>query len=329
MADIPAVSVVIPLYNKGPYIARALNSVFVQTRQEFEIIVVEGGSTDQGPDVINDIKDPRLRLVQQEGKGVSTARNQGIKEAKADFITFLDADDEWCPTHLETLLRLKAQYPQAGAYASSYIRRLQNGHIAIDIPFANSKVPPPPWEGLIHNYFHVATFGDEPLLTSVVGVPKEIFDIVGPFPVNEWWGEDTDMWGRVALKFPIAFSRSIGAIYHTEATNRASKKPVYVKEHPFVKTIKRTIQEGYDITKLAGLEEYLARKILQTVDHNLTAGHNRMTREQLKECHTKVLYKRKLLYWILSFLPQRIYRESRYFYEQIVVRYLYSTNREI
>ena len=78
MSGVPAVSVVIPLYNKGPYIARALNSVLAQTFQDFEVIVVDDGSTDDGAEIVRGFKDLQIRLIQQKNQGVSAARNRGI-----------------------------------------------------------------------------------------------------------------------------------------------------------------------------------------------------------------------------------------------------------
>ncbi len=97
---IPDISVIIPLYNKGKFIARALDSVFAQTYQDFELIVVDDGSTDEGPDIVRKYDDPRLRLIQQANSGPGAARNKGIKESTAPYVAFLDADDEWLPGFL-------------------------------------------------------------------------------------------------------------------------------------------------------------------------------------------------------------------------------------
>ena len=106
----PRVSVVIPLYNKDPHIAQTIQSVLNQTEQNFEIIVVDGQSTDEGPKVVKSFKDQRIFFFEQEGSGVSSARNEGICYSRSDFIALLDADDEWVPNHLETLLRLRNAY---------------------------------------------------------------------------------------------------------------------------------------------------------------------------------------------------------------------------
>lgn len=89
------ISVVIPLYNKDKQIAKTLYSVLKQTYPNFEVIVVNDGSTDNSLSEVSKISDSRIRLICQENKGVSAARNRGIQEAKSDYIAFLDADDEW------------------------------------------------------------------------------------------------------------------------------------------------------------------------------------------------------------------------------------------
>ena len=97
MNSVPAISVVIPLYNKVKYIRRALDSVLNQTSADLEVIVVDDGSTDGGGHVVLRQHDGRVRLIRQGNKGVSVARNRGVSEARADLIAFLDADDEWLP----------------------------------------------------------------------------------------------------------------------------------------------------------------------------------------------------------------------------------------
>ena len=95
------VSVIIPLYNKEPYVRRALSSIRAQTFEDFEVIVVDDGSTDEGARAVESFDDARVRLVHQQNAGPGAARNRGIAEARGELLAFLDADDEWTPTYLE------------------------------------------------------------------------------------------------------------------------------------------------------------------------------------------------------------------------------------
>ena len=101
MKSNPEVSVIIPLFNKGLYIRRTLNSVFAQTFKDYEVIIVDDGSTDDGPEKVMAYADSRLRLIHQANAGPGAARNRGIGEAQGKYVTFLDADDEWLPEFLK------------------------------------------------------------------------------------------------------------------------------------------------------------------------------------------------------------------------------------
>lgn len=96
----PTVSVVIPLYNKGRYVDRAVSSVLAQSYPALEIIVVDDGSTDDGPEKVLHFGDPRICLIRQENRGPGAARNAGLTVAKGKYVAFLDADDEWLPSFL-------------------------------------------------------------------------------------------------------------------------------------------------------------------------------------------------------------------------------------
>jgi glycosyltransferase involved in cell wall biosynthesis len=272
----PCVSVVIPLYNKEPYIKRAIDSVLAQTVNNFELIVVDDGSTDMSANVVKSISDKRIRLIQQKNLGVSAARNRGIEESNADLIAFLDADDEWFPTFLETICFLRQKYPQAGAYATAYKYELNEKEFKL-YDFQKGQR-----DGLITSYFKSAAITDGIISSSTVTVPKNIFIEIGKFPVGEWWGEDTDMWGRIALKYPIAFSSDCNAIYHSEASNRACEKIKPVKKHIFVTSALKALQNGDVSTEIeADLLNYIATKEIQTACRNLKAGRPDLAKSNL------------------------------------------------
>ncbi len=260
----PKVSVVIPLYNKAPHISRTINSVLAQTVQDFEIVVVDDGSTDNGCQIVASYTDPRIRLIRQENQGVSAARNRGISEARSDFLAFLDADDEWGNDHLEVLLRLRENFPEAGAYSTAFIHVYSEGKI---VPARIKKIPPAPWEGLIPDYFLSASFGEPPVCSSAVAIPREIFDTVGFFKVGEKMGEDLDMWGRVALHYPIAFSWKGVALYRLDSTARACLINYLEKELPFVRFVK---------------EQFKSKRVPRTVQIYIGELQNQLIRSFIK-----------------------------------------------
>ncbi len=113
------VSVIIPLYNKAPYVRRALNSVAAQTFRDFELIVVDDGSTDEGAKVVESYEDSRVRLLRQPNAGPGAARNRGVEEARGELVAFLDADDEWTPDYLSESVRLLDEYGAGVASVTS------------------------------------------------------------------------------------------------------------------------------------------------------------------------------------------------------------------
>lgn len=128
------ISVVIPLYNKAHTIVKTVDTVFAQTYQNFEIVIVDDGSTDNGVQIICDnFNDSRIRIVRQKNSGVSAARNRGVDEAKGEYVAFLDGDDEWHPNYLETMLDLTNQYPSAGLFLCGGLVQNANGCISIRI----------------------------------------------------------------------------------------------------------------------------------------------------------------------------------------------------
>jgi glycosyltransferase involved in cell wall biosynthesis len=95
------VSVVIPLYQSERFISETIKSVLGQTFPDFELIVVDDGSSDRGPALVAAMDDPRIRLIRQENRGLAGARNSGVRHARGDYVAFLDADDLWTPTKLQ------------------------------------------------------------------------------------------------------------------------------------------------------------------------------------------------------------------------------------
>ncbi len=262
-------SIVIPLWNKEREIERAINSVLRQNYPNFELIVIDDGSTDKGPMIVSEIKDPRVKLFRQANSGVSCARNRGVQRASGELVAFLDADDAWRPDFLEIILRLREAHLEAGAYATAY-EIITEGGDKITPRFHS--IPAAPWEGLIPSYFRAALRSSSPIGTSAVAIPKSVFSLVGKFRPGIHLAEDKDLWERIALRFPIAYSTMTGITCYQNSRNRLSK--IYygrMFDRPFInealeaiargkvsKTMEKDLQDYVSALQLIIAKKYIA-----------------------------------------------------------------------
>jgi glycosyltransferase involved in cell wall biosynthesis len=181
-------SIIIPLYNKSNYISRAIRSVFEQSYKNWEIIVVDDGSTDSGYEVVDSIKSEKITLVTQKNSGVSVSRNNGIKIAKYPYIAFLDADDYWHQEYLLNVHKGIFDFPQAGIWTSGFAHsreelRVDSGKFELD-----------------HFFFQEAIWSTK-FFTSSVVMKREFFEIQPGFKYYLKRGEDLDVWFRAICFF--------------------------------------------------------------------------------------------------------------------------------
>ena len=214
-------SIVIPLYNKAPYVAKAIGSVLSQTFTDFELIIVDDGSKDDSLQIAEKAIEGRdnCRLARQENAGVSVARNNGVALSQGDYLCFLDADDWWAPTFLEEMSRLIDEFPEAGIYGTGYTivnetkRKTRIAPIGVETGFGKGYI----------NYCQVyAKTLAMPLWTGAVCIPRAVFDEMKGFPKGIKLGEDFLLWIRIALKYKVAFLNRPLAYYNqdVDAANR-------------------------------------------------------------------------------------------------------------
>lgn len=206
----PVVSVVVPLYNKAHSILKTLSSVANQDRTEFELIVVDDGSTDGSAELVEEAGIPDLRLIRQANAGVSAARNRGIAAAQGKWIAFLDGDDLWSSDHLEGLLQ-----PAEGTAAIAVISNLRLESRA-GKPLINPAVSPQ----LVNDYFSFAlSNGNYPASSSSIMVRRDELIEAGLFPEGITTGEDIDMWCRLACRGPFFYNARISATYTDDCSS--------------------------------------------------------------------------------------------------------------
>jgi len=275
-------SVIIPLYNKAPYIKKAIYSVLNQTCQDFELIVVNDGSTDNSPEIvrqINQLSNKPFNIFDQSNAGVSTARNNGVQKAKNDYIAFLDADDWWDPSYLAEMKQLIEAYPDAGIYAAKYaeVKHGKKREAVIGLPEGFSS-------GYI-NYFEVyAKTMWMPLFPSSAILPRRLFLDFKGFKPEIKLGEDFELWVRVVLQYPVAFLNKVLVFYNQEvdSQNKATGAKFYsTDEHMIFKDYgelrkKPEFQLLYEKLALYSLLKYYSAgknlseigKIMSCVDWN-------------------------------------------------------------
>ena len=222
----PKISVIIPLYNKGFIISETLQSVLAQTFTDFEIIIVDDGSTDNGFEIVSKFSDERIRLFQQENKGAAAARNLGIEKSKGKLIAFLDADDYWFPNHLEALYKLYNDFPNCGIYGSRYFIKISEKKI---IKTFYSPAVSNDFRGILPDFFNASTFY-RIALTSAIAIPKTILQNDFLFNPSISSGQDLELYTKIAIEKRVAITNLFTVDYNFSLDNQLSKTPILRKK---------------------------------------------------------------------------------------------------
>lgn len=275
----PAISVVIPLYNKAAYIARTLDSVAAQTFTDFEVVVVDDGSSDGSADIVAAYPDPRIRLIRQENGGQSVATNNAIRAARGDLIALLDGDDEWLPEHLEDLALLRREYPDAGLLVTGY-RRLERGGLYAEVCADPALLGGT--KGEVIDCFDAGIYGPV-IWTGAVAIPSRVFDEAGLFLEGELRAQDIEMWARLMLRYPAAFHTRISALYHCEAAGRGMNMGM-AWYPPFVRTADALLSAAERTPAALGhIRDYKHQQLLSYVARCASRGDRTEALRALRE----------------------------------------------
>ncbi len=303
----PFFSVVVPLYNKERHIVDAVESVLRQSYEKFEIIIVNDGSIDNSLNKLKVISDPRVKIISQENAGVSAARNKGILNSRFDYIAFLDADDEWEPFYLQEISELINEFSDNGWYATGYALK-ENGRLENLIPkeLENKKK--------LVDFFQYSIFNLLIHIDSTV-IRKSSFEKVGFFPIGVTHGEDQDLFARLALKYPLAYSGKVGTHYSLDSDNRACKNVKLTELWPFLKENNELLQHQKltDEQKFY-IHEYVAIRMISRARALKNNGKTLKSIQLLMRHKNTVLFKKM---WIQSFiiclLPNQIFKVLKSF----------------
>ena len=295
------ITIIIPLYNKEASIATALRGVLAQSYQDFEVVVVDDGSTDGGAAVVEQFDDPRIRLIRQANGGVSAARNRGIAEARGEHVAFLDADDEWMPTFLEEIAALIAEYPECKARATNYIFN-SNG---VKSPTILRKMPFTEGRGVLTNYFEVASCSHPPMWTSAVCIDCDLLQEIGGFPVGIKSGEDLLVWARTTVRTQWAYSLKALAQFNIEGYEVNERPKRIPAEIDIVgDELKRMYKNN---PKVIGLRHYVAHwHKMRSVIYLRLSMRRKSVHEALKGLRYNPLNYKLYAYILLNIIPIRL-----------------------
>ena len=201
------------MYNKAPYVSKAIRSILKQSFTDYELVIVDDGSTDESAEIAKQTIEghKNCRLILQDNAGVSTARNNGVSVSHGDYLCFLDADDWWEPEYLARMDSFIGDYPDAGLYGANYLY-VKNGKVRIGVHSAKT--------GYI-NYCRVyADNGFMPIWTGAACVPRSVFDEMGGFSPELALGEDFILWLSISCKYKVAFLETPLASYNQDADTK-------------------------------------------------------------------------------------------------------------
>lgn len=294
----PFFSIVIPLYQKEDYISRAIDSVVFQTFRDFELLIVDDGSTDSGPEIVSRYSDKRIRLIKQTNQGVSAARNRGIEEAKANYIAFLDADDKWESSFLAEMKRLIITYPDCGWYSCRRTMRYKKGNSTPSI--SNLQ------EGVITDFFEAAQTNYIVDSSSVV-IPKSVFTAVGGYNTKVKKGEDILLWIAIASQYPVCFTPSILSNYYFDQLN-ADKRMRIVEPDYYLPLLQNdgSARDEYiaDYAIHKGIDESIYGSRALAIEISKNYQFTRVYKNELRRLSFYNQIPQNLLYFIFELLKQ-------------------------
>ncbi|MEZ4859222.1 MAG: glycosyltransferase family 2 protein [Flavobacteriaceae bacterium] len=289
------ISVVIPLYNKEQFIAKALQSVLSQTYTNYEIIVVNDGSTDTSEKEVNRFKDARLTLITIQNSGVSKARNLGVKHAMYSWIAFLDADDWWAPTFLESMVYAIKEYPNHKVFATGRSRIFA----AKTERYQHCFLPKNETTATV-NYFKVISKFLAPINASNGLMDKELIIEKGLFREGMKQHEDHDLWIRICENNPVVFINKELSFYQKSITNSASTFSFSATDFAtYVKTIQAVNTNLSENEKLY-FKEYFQRFITIMYFKN-SGSFSKSEKEQLLVQFLSLI-KNKKYRWLIWFI---------------------------
>ena len=252
-------TVIIPLYNKEKYIKNAIESVLNQTFTDFEILIIDDFSSDKSAGIASKFESEKVQLIYHEKNcGLSATRNTGIKKANSNYITFLDADDLWKPTFLESIFQLIQNFPEARIFGTNYE---EIWGTVIKNPHNGSEILPVDFTGYI-NFFKINVMQGIYNHGSVC-FHKEVFVKIGYYNENIGFSEDLDFNIRANYNFKLAYDNSVQMSYFMQTENQLTQSSLLNKTIPDFDSYENWAKKDSDLKKYLDFERYVLGKRLK------------------------------------------------------------------
>ncbi len=298
----PVWSVIIPLYNKQEFVCDTVRSVLEQVgASAFEVVVVDDGSRDSGPDSVLAIGDPRVRLIRQANAGVSAARNNGIRAARGKWVLFLDADDLLHPQALAAFGDIAAKFPNAPVLAGSYIRVADHLVSGFKFPPHSARVEYRTIDNLPAEILRSGMI----FYTSSIAISRDFLGTIETwFPEGESLGEDIDFWLRLGEQVGIQFSSCCIALYRVDLPSSLSSARVFDRLFPYLQRLELRANSGSMRKSLRGSSlKLVADARVSMARESIRRGHRSEVPSLLLSAWRRVASIRWWFTWAAFFAP--------------------------
>lgn len=294
-------SVVIPLYNKQQYIQKTLQSVLSQSYEDYEIIVVDDGSKDHSLAMARSVCSEKIKIIEQENRGVAAARNTGIENARGEYIAFLDADDEWHSDYLESINSVVDQFPECDMYVTAYRVVMGRDRFNYSARLSDKNC-------CIDSYWTTFRYAYDIVWTSAAVVRKSAIVKAGMFTPGELIGQDLDLWARVACNNPkVGYSPNVCVDYNRGAEQNARTRVRIANPQAFMSVLRREMKsERWTSEEKEWMLKKYNKKMIVYVFTTILANQRKKARQELSIWKENYSCRAIPLLYIASFLPNFI-----------------------
>ncbi len=297
----PNFTVIIPLYNKENFVENTLKSIVNQTFSDYEVLIVDDCSTDASLTKVQPYLSDKIRIISHtKNSGLSASRNTGIRNAKAQYVTFLDADDTWKPTLLESFYNMMLEFPKEVIFATNYVEVYPNGEIVLP---KNSTSDLKPNATVLINDFFKRNKQQGFFIHSGICLDKKVYDEVGFYDETINFAEDLDFNIRAFNKYNLVYNTNRLVNYTMYSENQLTNSSILGKTIPNYDQYESFTKENPDLKSYLDFERYVIAKHLK-MDGDKTKYKEIVSKINPENLNLKQRLLLKLPVGILRFIKQ-------------------------